>query len=155
MWEQAVRGGKRCVHGLKRRGVCTVADLWDARGEGGGGGSGGKGGKVEGLFERDDEKLADKCWDMLGLLADVLHDALGEDDVKEGGEGTAGDGESTWRRLPSSRGGSKVKRDNRVRHDLVERPQRERVALGKSWVGMEQGGGGGGWRGGRFRPVTR
>ncbi|GMH95712.1 hypothetical protein TrVE_jg5791 [Triparma verrucosa] len=151
MWSQAVRGASRAVHGLKRKGILTVADLWARRVPKSGPGVP-VGGWRPGTFEDVDSKLAEKCWELLGLLSDVLFDALGEDNVNEvtppNGVGSLGsiDG-SSWRKLSRLETGSSIKQKNRIRHDLVLNQQRERTPLGASWDSFREGK--------SFRPMTR
>ena len=103
-WMYGVRGGMQHVHGLKRRGVFTVGELYAVmkRKE-----------EVFGSFFLD-AKLKEKVKEMLRLLDDVLYDALGETDVVE--KDPFGDGDSlagsSWRRLSSSVMGSSVKKKN-------------------------------------------
>jgi hypothetical protein len=89
VWLAGVRDGGRIVHGMKRRGILTVADLFQLKGrdredfdglftEGG----------VNGMEERVGKKVAD----LLELLEDLLYDALGEGNVNEGGGGAGGGG---------------------------------------------------------------
>jgi hypothetical protein len=89
VWLAGVRDGGRIVHGMKRRGILTVADLFQLKGrdredfdglftEGG----------VNGMEERVGKKVAD----LLELLEDLLYDALGEGNVNEGGGGAGSRG---------------------------------------------------------------
>ena len=98
-WLAGVRGGSGIVHGMKRRGVLTVGDLYrvfkDDRDV------------FDELFIMggEEQKVWKKSRELLHLLEDVLHDALGESTVGgDGGdrgddESVAGSRASSWKRL--------------------------------------------------------
>ncbi|GMH83679.1 hypothetical protein TL16_g09682 [Triparma laevis f. inornata] len=151
MWSQAVRGASRAIHGLKRKGILTVADLWAQRIPKSGPGAQ-TSGWLPNTFEEVDSKLAEKCWELLGLLSDVLFDALGEANVNEAaspsGLGSGSIDGSSWRKLSRLETGSSIKSKNRARHDMVLLQQGERVPMGQSWDGFRD-------LNKSFRPMTR
>ncbi len=114
-WSMSVRDGMRCVHSLKRRGCLTISDMWGVlQGDGTE--------AFEEMFEGN-AKIAKKCTNLLMVLDDVLHNAMGEDAVNEedgyGGDGksVSGNTRSTWRRTSTAAESSKP------------------VKIGDSWIG--------------------
>jgi hypothetical protein len=153
VWLAGVRGGQRIVGGMKRRGVFTVADLWKCmKGQAkSGDGDDDEDGLFNGLFIAgaggDEEKIRNKCRDLLLLLEDVLWDAMGEDGVKQEGEGESGGGggsvysgsgagssKKSWARLTNLDVNIKVARVRSHGRGLDGGGFRKATPLGDSWL---------------------
>lgn len=113
-WMYGVRDGMQYVHGIKRRGIFSIADLYNVMV--------GDADTFDTLFL--DPRLRDKIRGLLHLLEDVLHDALGEDEVKKETQESAFGGssvtDSSWRRLTistaSANEGKKRRKERRARN---------------------------------------
>ena len=159
-WLGAVRGAARIVHGMKRRGIFSIADLWivfeeeEERGGGKGGGKGKEGGNFRELFLRggDEANFCEKVRDLLKLLDDVLFDALGESGVNDADEGGAGGGggesvsggsQKSWRRLASINNGNtnkKVLNKSVWGRGLDGGDFKKTVEFGQSWARPQSSG---------------